>query len=56
MPFNSTLFLNIIAAIWVLGGLIHAGNACVSNNVKERITSMITAIVLLGIVAVCLFV
>lgn len=54
MPFNSTLFINIIAATWVAGGFIHMINVFIAKTDKDKIVSLLMAILMFVVIGVCL--
>lgn len=56
MPFNSLLFLNIIAVFWTLGGIAHLFNVYFANTDREKLVSLGMAIVIFAILGICLVV
>ena len=54
MPFNSALFITIIAWAWGAGALCHICNVWIAKTDKEKFSSLIAAIVMLIILGACL--
>ena len=56
MPFNTILFINIIAGIWATGGVLCLLNTAIAKTDRERIASMIYALLVFIILGVCLLI
>ena len=54
MPFNSTLFINICAAIWVIGGSVHFCNVLIAKSDEEKFKSLVAGFLMLGVIGVCM--
>jgi hypothetical protein len=54
MPFNFTLFVTIIAWIWGIAAVCNVVNIWVASTEKEKLTSLLSALIMFAVLGACL--
>jgi len=54
MPFNTILFINIIAGVWATGGFLCLLNTIIAKTDREKIASVVYAMFVFIVLGVCL--